>query len=117
MWGGEEGGSRGAECRTDSSSEAVVHLPLPEAQPWPWLCTRTAAPLLPLAQACAVTLRGSFIAACATASRLVKQSNPFFLSLFLCLDNNQGSGALISAGYFCSNPPVIGAFSSALFPY
>lgn len=49
------------------------------------------ASLLLLAQDCAVTLRSSFIAACATAPSPVKQSSPCFLSLFLCLANNQES--------------------------
>lgn len=73
---------------------AVVQLPQPGALLWP--CTRPVASLLLLAQDCAVTLRGSFIAACATAPSPIKQSYPCFLSLFLCLANNQESKALIS---------------------
>lgn len=105
------------EHRIASSLGAVVQLPQPGALPWPGLCTRTVASLLLLAQACAVTLRDSFIAACATAPSLIKQSYASFLSSFLCLANNQESGALISAGHFCNNPAVSGAFSSAILPY
>lgn len=86
------------------------------ALPWPRPCTRTAASLLLLARARAVTLRDSFIAACDTAPSLVQQSSPCFLSLFLWLADHQESGALVSAGHFCNNPAVAGAFSSALLP-
>lgn len=68
---------------------AMVQLPQPGALLW--LCTRTVASLLLLAQDCAVTLRRSFIAAFAIAPSPVKQSSPCFLSFFLCLTNNQES--------------------------
>lgn len=77
------------EHRIASSLGAVVQLPQPGALPWLGLCTKTVASLLLLAQACAVTLRDSFIAACATAPSLIKQSYASFLSSFLCLANNQ----------------------------
>lgn len=103
MWGWEEEEGRRGRAWFYRSCGAAASA---------WGCAVAVASLLLLAQDCAVTLGGSFIAACATAPSPVKQGSPCFLSLFLCLADNQESEPW---SHLC-NTPVSGAFSSALLP-